>query len=184
MIYKFLIVSEEVEDFKRVIKIDAEATFKELNDAILDSVGYNHNEMTSFFICDDDWEKRVEVTLIDMGRDSSEDSWLMDSTHLNELVEDEGQRLMFVFDYLTNRAFFMEMKELVPSKSLADPLCSRKEGRPPKQVIDMDEFENKINNTASASGNSLDDLDADFYGSDDFNLDEFDEEGFDDLKIE
>ena len=48
----------------------------------------------------------------------------------------------------------------------------------------MDEFENKINNTASASGNSLDDLDADFYGSDDFNLDEFDEEGFDDLKIE
>lgn len=56
MIYKFLIVSEEVDDFKRVIKIDSEATFKELNDAILDSVGYSHNEMTSFFICDDDWE--------------------------------------------------------------------------------------------------------------------------------
>ena len=119
-----------------------------------------------------------------MGSDSDEDIWLMEDTRLSDLIEDEGQRLMFVFDYLTNRAFFMEMKELVPSKSLADPLCSRKEGRPPKQVIDMDEFENKINNTASASGNSLDDLDADFYGSDDFNLDEFDEEGFDDLKIE
>ena len=50
--------------------------------------------------------------------------------------------------------------------------------------LTREEFENKINNTASASGNSLDDLDADFYGSDDFNLDEFDEEGFDDLKIE
>ena len=47
----------------------------------------------------------------------------------------------------------------------------------------MDEFDNKINKAANAE-NSYEDLDENFYGSDDFNIDEFDEEGFDDLKLE
>ena len=74
MVYKFLIISDEVDDFKRVIRIDSDATFKELNDAILDSVGYNHDQMTSFFICESDWEKLTEITLFDMGKESDEDS--------------------------------------------------------------------------------------------------------------
>ena len=110
MVYKFVIISDEVEDFKRVIKIDSDATFKELNDAILDSVGYTNDQMTSFFICESDWEKITEITLFDMGKESDEDIWLMESTRLSDLVEDEGQRMMFVFDYLTDRAFFMELR--------------------------------------------------------------------------
>ena len=50
MVYKFVIISDEVDDFKRVIKIDSDATFKELNDAILESVGYTNDQMTTFFI--------------------------------------------------------------------------------------------------------------------------------------
>ena len=73
MVFKFVIISDEVEDFKRVIRIDSDATFKEFNDAILDSVGYTHDQMTSFFICEDDWSKVSEVTLVDMGKDSDED---------------------------------------------------------------------------------------------------------------
>ena len=82
----------------------------------------------------------------------------------------------------SRRAFFMEMKELLPSKHLADPLCSRKEGIPPKQTIDINEFDAKINKAATAA--SVEDMDEEFYGSEEFNEDEFDEEGFDDLKFE
>ena len=119
-----------------------------------------------------------------MGSDSDEDIWLMEDTRLSDLIEDEGQRLMFVFDYLTNRAFFMEMKELIPSKNLIDPLCSRKEGRPPKQNVDLDIFDDKIAKSAAVSSSVYDDIDEDFYGSDGFNDDEFDQDGFDDLKYE
>ena len=181
MIYKFRLISDEVSNFKLEISIDADDTFLRLRNAILDAVGYSKDQMDSFIICDEDWQKEKEVTLADMGSDSDEDIWIMEDTKLSDLIDDEGQRLMFVFDYLTNRCFFMEMKELIPSKSLIDPLCSRKEGRPPKQSIDMDEFDNKINKAASSSN---EDLDEDFYGSDEFNEDEFDEEGFDDLKLE
>lgn len=173
MIYKFLIVSDEVDDFKRVIKIDSDATFKELNDAILDSVGYTHDQMTSFFICEDDWEKTTEVTLVDMGRDSDEDIWLMEKTRLSDLVEDEGQRLMYVFDYLTDRAFFMELRETIFGEELDAPVCTKSVGDAPAQMVDFEEVEKKIAQQAAA-----DDLDADFYGADDYDISELDEDSF------
>lgn len=173
MIYKFLIVSDEVDDFKRVIKIDSDATFKELNDAILDSVGYTHDQMTSFFICEDDWEKGTEVTLVDMGRDSDEDIWLMESTRLSDLVEDEGQRLMYVFDYLTDRAFFMELRETIFGDDLESAVCTKSVGEAPAQMVDFEDIEKTIAKQAAA-----DDLDADFYGTDEYDISELDEDSF------
>ena len=39
MLFRFLILSDEADDFKREIKIDSESTFLDLQNAILDSVG-------------------------------------------------------------------------------------------------------------------------------------------------
>ena len=66
MIYRFTIISDEVDDFVREIQIDPEATFYDFHEAILKSVGYTNDQMTSFFICDDDWEKEKEITLEEM----------------------------------------------------------------------------------------------------------------------
>ena len=64
MIYRFTIISDEVDDFVREIQIDPEATFYDFHEAILKSVGYANDQMTSFFICDDDWEKEKEENLV------------------------------------------------------------------------------------------------------------------------
>ena len=58
MIYRFTLISDEVDDFVREIQIDPEATFYDFHEAIVKSVGYTNDQMTSFFICDDDWEKK------------------------------------------------------------------------------------------------------------------------------
>ena len=68
MLFRFLILSDEVDDFKREIKIDSEATFLDLHNAILDSVGYTKDQMCSFFICEDDWSKKTEITLVEMDK--------------------------------------------------------------------------------------------------------------------
>ena len=52
MIYNFRIVSDEVDNFKREIQIDADATFLDLRNAICDSVGYDKTQFSSFFMCD------------------------------------------------------------------------------------------------------------------------------------
>ena len=77
MLYRFLIISNEVEDFMREIKINADATFLQLNNAILQSCGYDDKEITSFTICDDDWEKEQEITLEEMDTSSDQDSYVM-----------------------------------------------------------------------------------------------------------
>ena len=169
MIYKFRIVSDEVDNFRREICIDSDATFLDLHDAILDSVGFTKDQMTSFFICDDDWEKKTEITLVDMGKDSDEDTWIMSSTRLSELIEDEGQRLAFVFDYMTDRALFMELREIITGQDLKEAICTKSTGNPPAQTMSFEELESKTSNL---------DLDEDFYGDSDYNIDELDRDGY------
>lgn len=185
MIYSFRIVSDEVDNFKREIKIDADATFLDLRNAICDSVGYDKSQMNSFFLCEDGWEKEKEITLEDMGTDASEDSYIMEDCVLSDFIEDEGQRLIFTFDYLTDRSFFIEMKESQPGKHLKDPFCSISMGEAPKQFVDMDDFDSQIDNKAAKiAASSMTDLDDEFYGDNEFNDDEFDVSGFDEMKFE
>ena len=171
MVYKFRIISDEVDDFFREIKIDSEASFFELHEAILKSAGYKDDQMTSFFTCDDDWEKEVEITLEDMGNDSSEeDSYIMKDTPLSELLEDEKQKMIYVFDPLAERVFFIELSEILTGQDLDKAVCSRKAGLAPAQTINFDE---------QMTTNSTIDLDENFYGDEQFNVDDFDAEGFD-----
>jgi hypothetical protein len=126
--------------------------------------------MTSFFICNDDWEKEQEITLEEMDTDPEIDSWVMKDTQLNELVEDEKQKLLYVFDYMTERCFFIELLEIITGKSMKTPKCTRSGGEIPKQIIDFEELTTK--------GGSFN-MDEDFFGDQDFDLEDFDPEGFD-----
>ena len=88
--------------------------------------------------------------------------------------------MIFTFDYMTDRSFFIELKRTEPGKKLQDPVCSLSMGQAPPQFVDLDEFEAKIDSKAA----SVTDIDEDFYGSDEFNADEFDAEGFDEMTFD
>jgi hypothetical protein len=174
MIYKFTIISDEVDNFVRVINLDSEATFLDMHNAILDSVKYEKNQMTTFYICNDDWEKGQEVTLIEMDSGSEYDNLVMEDTKLEELLSDEKQKLLYVFDMISDRAFFIELSEIIPGKSLDHAEVVSSKGKAPQQII-ADEAVTvapKIN------------LDSDFYGADDFDPEELDEEGFGDMNFD
>ena len=166
MVYRFLILSDEVDDFRLEIQIDAEATFLELQDAMLDAVGYRKDQMTSFFLCDDEWNKGTEVTLMEMDTSSEMDNYVMADTKLEELLEEELQRLLFIFDNLTDRAFFMELREIITGKEIDSAICSRNEGIAPMQILDVD----VPSATAVAASAAM--LDDDFYGDSEYDEDE------------
>jgi hypothetical protein len=176
MVYRFKLVSDEVTNFFREIEIDSENTFLQLRNVILESVDYTKDELDSFFLCNDGWERMEEITLEDMGNSSSDrDIWIMENTEIGELIEDEGQKLVFEFDYLTERSFFMELKEIIPSRSLVEPICTTKLGKAPKQSIDMEEFSSvEVKPTAS---------DVDIEDIDPYNGTSFNEEDLDGLDI-
>ena len=166
MIYRFTIISDEADDFIREIQINPDATFYDFHEAILKSTGYTNDQMTSFFI----WEKEKEITLEEMDDNPEMDSWVMKDTMISELVEDEKQKLLYVFDYMTERCFFIELSEIITGKEMNGAKCTKKIGDAPKQTVDFEEM--------AATGGSLD-LDENFYGDQDFDMEDFDQEGFD-----
>ena len=177
MVYKFLLVSDEVDNFVREIRIDSDATFLQLHDAILESVNYSKDQMTSFFLCEDDWEKTTEITLMEMDNSPEYDSWVMSETTLGELIEEEKQKLLFVFDYLTERSFFMELREIEVGVSLAKAECSRSEGEAPSQMEELD-LSAPPTAATSSPATAMDPFDDHLYGDDHFDISEIDEEGF------
>ncbi|MBO7316043.1 MAG: hypothetical protein J6U44_02615 [Paludibacteraceae bacterium] len=174
MVYKFVFFSDEVDNFYREIKIDADATFFQLHEAILDSVEFSKDQITSFFLCTDQWEKEQEITLFEMDSGSEYDNYVMESTVLRDFVTEEKQRMIYVFDNISDRAFFMELKEIILGSNLSEAVCSLKKGIPPKQIVDIDSF---VPSDASILS------DDDFYGSDGYNDDDL-SEGFGDMDFE
>lgn len=174
MVYKFTLLSDEIDDFVRVIKIDPEATFLDLHNAILDSVNYEKNLMTTFFMCSDSWEKQQEITLVEMDSGSEYDNLVMEDTKLEELFTDEKQKLLYVFDMISDRAFFMELTEIIPGKTVDKPVCMVSEGKAPLQML---------SDEAVAATPKLS-LDENFYGDEDFDIEELDEEGFGDMNFD
>ncbi|HET7732481.1 MAG TPA: hypothetical protein VFK73_01485 [Paludibacter sp.] len=174
MVYKFTILSDEVDNFVRVITIDPEATFFDLHNAILDSVNYEKNQMTSFFMCSDNWEKEQEVTLVEMESSSEYDNLVMEDTKLEDLLTEENQKLLYVFDMMSDRVFFMEMTDMIPRKNLDKAVCISSEGEAPIQIMADEGI------AVAPKAN----LDENFYGDEDYELDELDEEGFGEMNFD
>ena len=174
MIYKITLLNDEVDNFKRVFECDSEATFLDLHKAILASVKYPDDQMTSFFLCNDRWEKEQEVTLVEMDNSFEYDNMVMEDTRLSDLLTEPKQKLIYIFDPMFERYFFGELTAILPG-TREGVECTEQKGKAPKQL----ETEDVLTTT---SGDI--DIDADFYGSDEYDADELDPEGFGDMNFD
>lgn len=181
MLFRIKFISDEVDGFLRELKIDSDSTFLDLNRAILESCVYPDDQMTSFYLCDEEWERGLQVTREDMGiGDADEDVYVMEDTRLSELIEDEGQRLEFVFDPFSERSFFLDVKEIIPGETLKNYAIIRAKGNAPKQIADMDmePISSKSRKAASAGASEVEFAEEAVLGMAAFNADEIDLEGF------
>lgn len=179
MIYKFIFISDEEAEFMREISIDSEASFLDLHQAILDAVNYDKDAMTSFFICNEDWEKEQEITLVEMDTTADVDNYVMEDTTLDELITEEHQKVLYVFDYISDRAFFMELKEIIPGKDLDKAVCTASLGEAPAQykLEDIETLTSTVKKDAEI-------FDENFYGDEGFDMDELDNESFSDMNFD
>lgn len=179
MIYKITFSCEEGDNFRRVFEADSEATFLDLHKAILESVKYPDDQMTSFFLCNDRWEKGQEVTLVEMDSNFEYDNMVMSETRLSDLITEQGQRLMYIFDPMFERYFFGSVKEIL-SGSMEGVRCVEKSGKAPKQLHTEDPLAGIVGKDGKADWES----DEDFYGDSQYDEGDIDMEGFQDLSFE
>ena len=171
-------ISDEVENFMREIQIDSEATFLDLHKTILDTCHYADDQLTSFTMCENGWEKGQEITLEEMDTDADQDAYVMADTRLSELIEEEKQHLIYTFDPLADRCFFIQVSEIITGKTIGKPEVTRSQGDAPQQTIDFDELMAR-NPILTPSG------DAGIYDDDDLYGDGIDDEeiGLEGLEI-
>ncbi len=165
MILHLLILSGEDEDFVRELLIDGSNTFEDLHNAIQDSAKYDRGQLASFFAADEDWNKSDEITLMQM--DDAEDVKLMNQVKIEEYLDSAKDRMIYTFDFFSNRGFFIEVIDVAPEATLAAAKVVRTEGIAPIQIEIDDPFEFETEEIFDYEGEEDDMMDG-------YNEDEFD----------
>lgn len=107
--FRILIDSASDNDVFRDIEILESQTFADFNKIILESFGFSGQEMASFYVSNDDWDKGAEITLMDMGFDPNAAPALMDRTEIKTFLLDEYQKYVYVYDFLRMWCFYIEL---------------------------------------------------------------------------
>ena len=173
MTLKLTLFSQEKEDFVREIFIDSDAKFSELHQLILADCSYDEHLKQCFLICDEDWRVKQRICLQDnkeMGYD--QDLNLMSDTSIGDFLEDEGQRLAYVFDPEGKRFFLMELTENVFGRTERRAIVNRRHGLPPMQSLVDEERQ-----TAEQTENP-EEIEESFYGDEGYEEEELDLEGY------
>lgn len=112
--YKFrvLLDSDKEEEIFRDIVIAKSDNFEHLYRTILDAFGFKNEEMASFYMSNEDWDKGEEITLMDMSFGEEEnDTVLMNHTALETMVEEADQKIILVHDFLKMWIFLIELQQ-------------------------------------------------------------------------
>ena len=135
MVYKFRILTDEDKEFARELLISDDDTFLDFHHCLQENLGYDPMQLASFFITNAAWEKQKQITLIDMQDEENSDVITMDAAILADYIKDTHQRLLYVFDFFSERSFFIELTETlnIPDKKQVAKIVYSK-GDPPRQI--------------------------------------------------
>ncbi len=144
MIIHFRLLSHDADDFMMEVAIGDTASFMDLHLFIQKCLNYDPSNMASFIITDSKWSRKQEISLLKMN-DEDDEVLLMDTTSLSSFVKGVKQRMMYVFDLFSERAFFMEVFNIIEGESITGKLLN-KEGTTPEQikVEDMNYTDNEL----------------------------------------
>jgi hypothetical protein len=134
MICIFEISSSEITDYKRLIHISPDQTFEDLHRIIQNTSSFDQSQLASFFLTDDQWRRKIEISLLDSGG-TSPNQLSMRKTKLNEYINVTGQKLVYVFDFFNERLLNIELKEKLMKTDLKEPFVAYESGHAPVQFL-------------------------------------------------
>jgi len=149
--YKFKVSFDEVDDFERSIEILSSDNFESLHQILYDSIGLKGHELAAFSICDAKWNKKQEITLIDMQDDQETETpdydeeeefstssnipkFTMKESVLKDFISDPHQLIMYEYDFIHPKVFYLELIKTLPAKEKElFPRCTHSVGELPKE---------------------------------------------------
>jgi len=142
--YRFKFTFEDQTEFVREFEIRSGQTFEDFHFAIVENLGLDKSMLSSFFIADNKFRKKIEISLIDMnseersdesGDDTGAKLLIMKEAHINDFIEDPYQKMLYVYDYLNYFTFYLELVKIDKAKQgQVYPCVVKSQGEVPKEL--------------------------------------------------
>lgn len=179
--YKFrvLIDTEKGEEIFRDVVISSEENFETFYRAIMSAYEFSGQELASFYVSNEAWDKGHEIALMDMEISDSLDSpSIMGQTLIQDLVSTSNQRFLLVYDFLRMWCFMIELIEVI-QEDFEFPMLDLSVGESPEEFSKEIDLSGDQSLTSSPElGNDFDDIFSDDIDDDEFggfeNIDDID----------
>ena len=133
IIFKYRMLSDESDNFVRDFEVYPDMTLAEFHRFIIDALGYD-DCMVSIFKSDAEWRPIEEFTEIDMGEDMPGVPRCMANVRLMEVNNEFHDRLIYTFDMLNNRSYYLELLDMHrPADGLTYPRVAFENAQVPDQ---------------------------------------------------
>jgi hypothetical protein len=144
MIYRFRVIldNDTDDDIFRDIEIYKTNSLEEFHETIINSFSFINNEMASFYISDNEWNQGEEISLFNFG-DESKETKLMSSVAINQVINNENNKLIYIYDFLNMWVFLIELIEVAEEiKGINYPNIIFSKGELPEKAPEK-KFESK-----------------------------------------
>ena len=140
--YIFRIVPDIEEDIFRDIEIKGDQSFEDLHNAIIEAFGFQGDQMASFYMSNESWEKGEEIGLMDMGFGEEAGPRTMRTTLIENMIAEKNQKILYLYDFLKMWIFYVELIDINNSEEGAKyPKVVREFGEAPdeesKEIPDL-----------------------------------------------
>lgn len=108
MVYKIRIILNSEEDVIRDVAIEQDANLEDLHNVITNAFGFTGDQMASFYRSDETWVQGEEHPLFDMS-EGNERKVQMREVILNEVLQKENDRMLYVYDFFNMWSFYVEL---------------------------------------------------------------------------
>jgi hypothetical protein len=133
-LYRFRVTFEDYDDVSREVDIKSTHTFADLHQAIHQSIGYNPDYSSSFYISNDQWTKGEEIAYKPSERKVNRGVALMENSKLAAFIDDPHQKFYYTSNFDRPFDFHVELvKILDETPGVTYPATVKTAGEAPKQ---------------------------------------------------
>lgn len=109
MIFKLRIILEAEENVFRDVEVKTDQTLLDLHHGIKAAFDLKGEEMSSFYLSNDDWYQGSEISLEDVSEKEQIDT--MAEIKIEQVIPEKGNKMIFVYDFLSMWTFYVEVME-------------------------------------------------------------------------
>jgi hypothetical protein len=179
--FRVLLDSDHKDEVFRDVVISNESNFETFYQAIMSAFEFKGDQMASFYVSNDEWDKGHEINLMDMSYDDDAldaPSNVMNKAILKDFVEEPDQKFILVYDFMRMWIFLIELIGY-EAESPKEAFTVLEVGKAPKEnskeALEEDFFASGGGSEIQGDGSEDDD-----YGFNDYD-DDYNEEDFSDF---